>query len=84
MKKQTFIIECWFGRDTCKQAFLDQSAEGVDYNFYRVGCKKLETAKKYLKGWREQAIAGGLFFPQTSCRLQCSILYQGYTLRKRR
>lgn len=26
-----------------------------EYDFYRVGCKKLSTCRKYLKGWVEQA-----------------------------
>lgn len=49
--KQTFIIE------------LNKRNKIVNgqnvYDFFRVSCKKKETALKYLKGWKQQAIEKG-------------------------
>lgn len=45
--KQTYIIKTW---------------GGGKYDFYRVGVKRVETAKKYLKGWRDKAIERGMFY----------------------
>lgn len=30
------------------------------FDFWRVGCKRKETALKYLKGWKKQAIEKGM------------------------
>lgn len=30
------------------------------FDFWRVGCKRKETALKYLKGWKKQALDNGL------------------------
>lgn len=41
-----------------KQIFIVQINEVTDgeyYNFFRLGCKRKETALKHLKGWIEQA-----------------------------
>lgn len=38
--KQTYIIKTW---------------GGGKYNFYRVGCKSVQTCIKYLKSWYTQA-----------------------------
>jgi hypothetical protein len=50
--KQTFIVSCWAGGGS----YLDAVKNGHDHTFYRLGCKRLETAKKYLKEWRKQAL----------------------------
>lgn len=49
--KQTFIVSCWAGGGS----YLDAVKNGHDHTFYRLACKKVETAKQYCKGWREQA-----------------------------
>lgn len=49
--KQTFIIKV-NGRK-------DSPLFPKYYDFWRVGCKKKETALKYLKGWKQQAIEKG-------------------------
>lgn len=57
MSKQTFIVSCWCGASTYREALrLSCTDNNVKYGFYRLSCKKLSTALKYLKGWRQQAI----------------------------
>lgn len=58
--KQTFLIE--INREL---AFTDKRADY--YDFFRVGCKRVETAKRYLKGWVKQAKEKG-----------CEFLYKGF------
>ena len=58
--KQTFIIQHWYGAPTYIEAARREINEGHNpekygYDFNRVGCKRLETALQYLRGWREQA-----------------------------
>ena len=49
--KQTFII---------KLNKKNKTVNGQNvYDFFRVSCKKKETALKYLKGWKQQAIEKG-------------------------
>lgn len=50
--KQTFIIEV-NGKD-------NEKLFPKYYDFWRVGCKRKETALKYLKGWKMQAIEKSL------------------------
>lgn len=45
--KQTFIIEV---------NGLESPLFPKYYDFWRVGCKRKETALNYLKGWKQQAI----------------------------
>lgn len=60
MSKQTFIVSCWCGASTYKEALkLSRTDNNVKYNFYRLSCKKLSTALLYLKCWRRQAIYSG-------------------------
>lgn len=42
-----------------KQTFIIKTSGGGREDFHRVGCKRVETALKYLKGWRLQAIGKG-------------------------
>lgn len=58
--KQTFIIQHWYGAETYLGAARREANEGhnpkeYDHDFNRVGCKRLQTALKYLKNWRKQA-----------------------------
>lgn len=55
-KKQTFIVEHWYGAPTYQEAERLSNRETIDYDFNRVGCKRVSTALKYLAGWRKQAI----------------------------
>lgn len=49
MKRQTYIVKVWCNAPT----WIDANPE--DRDFYRVGCKKVETAIRYLKGWVKQS-----------------------------
>lgn len=53
MKKQTYIIVL------NKDKIGDPSHV---YDFFRVGCKRKETALRYLKNWKKQAIERGWKF----------------------
>lgn len=58
--KQTFIIQHWYGAETYIEAARREVNEGHnpkehDHDFNRVGCKRLQTALKYLANWRKQA-----------------------------
>lgn len=60
MAKQTFIIQHWYGAPTYIEAVRREANEGHNpqehgHDFNRVGVKRVETALKYLKGWRDQA-----------------------------
>lgn len=56
MAQQTFIIK--FFKDA--ETYRDAIRSGKEYDFNRVGCKKLGTCRKYIKSWRKQAIEKGL------------------------
>ena len=49
MKKQTFILSVWCGAENYIYA------KGEDRDFFRFTCKKVETVKKYLRGYVRQA-----------------------------
>lgn len=58
--KQTFIIQHWYGAETYIEAARREVNEGHNpkehnHDFNRVGCKRVETALKYLANWRKQA-----------------------------
>lgn len=55
MAQQTFIIKVFTDAET----YSDALKTGKDYDFYRVGCKRIETCRKYIKNWRKQAIDRG-------------------------
>ena len=65
-KQQTFIILCWYGAETYEEALkredkCDENGKKVcERDFFRVACKQLATAKKYLANWRKQAKERGL------------------------
>ena len=57
---QTYIIQCWYGAATYVEAARKEINKGHDpsqygCDFFRVGCKQLTTAFRYLKKWRRQA-----------------------------
>lgn len=56
MKKQTFILSVWCGAEK------ESNAESRNRDFYRFSCKKVETVKKYLRGYVTQAKEKGLEF----------------------
>ena len=65
MAKQTFIIQHWYGAPSYIEAARRNVNEGYhpeEYgtDFNRVGCKRVETALGYLRGWRDQANERGL------------------------
>ena len=67
MAKQTFIIQHWYGAPTYIEAARREANEGHNpqeyaHDFNRVGVKKVETALRYLKGWRDQAVEKGMQF----------------------
>lgn len=43
-----------------KQTFIIMVKAPSDQDFFRVGCKRAETALRYLKGWKQQALDKGL------------------------
>lgn len=49
MKQQTFILSVWCGAESYK------NAEERKRDFFRFSCKKVETVKKYLRGYVLQA-----------------------------
>lgn len=55
-KKQTFIVEHWYGAPTSREASRLSNGKTIGYDFNRVGCKRVSTALRYLAGWRKQAI----------------------------
>lgn len=59
--QQTYIIKVWNGADTYFEAGRKRSNgdRTCDADFHRVGCKRVETCKKYIKNWREQVIEKG-------------------------
>ena len=63
--KQTFIIQHWYGAPTYIEAARRNVNEGYNpqeygTDFNRVGVKKVETALRYLKSWKQQAIERGM------------------------
>lgn len=67
MKKQTFIVSTWYGATSYIEAARKEANEGYNpekygHDFYRLSCKKLETALKYLAAWKAQAKEKGLNF----------------------
>jgi hypothetical protein len=54
-RQQTFIIYTFSGAET----YTDALCNGNPHNFYRVGCKKIDTCRKYIKSWHEQASGSG-------------------------
>ena len=60
MAKQTYIIQHWYGAPTYIEAARRNVNEGYNpekygTDFNRVSVKKVETALRYLAGWRRQA-----------------------------
>lgn len=60
MKKQTYIVQHWYGADTYDEAgrkALDSNHNDLiacaDFN--RMSCKKVSTVLRYLANWRRQA-----------------------------
>ena len=51
MAQQTFIIKFFSGAETYREAIRNNKP----HDFYRVGCKKIQTCHKYIKNWHEQA-----------------------------
>ena len=67
MAQQTFIIQHWYGAPTYIEAARREVNEGHNrkeygHDFNRVSCKRLSTALRYLKGWRNQAREQGWEF----------------------
>lgn len=63
--KQTFIIRHWYGAQKYIEAARRNVNEGYNpeeygTDFNRVGVKKVETALRYLKSWKRQAIEWGM------------------------
>jgi len=67
MVKQTFVIQHWYGAPTYIEAARRNMNEGYNpqeygTDFNRVGVKKVETALRYLKSWKQQAVERGMEF----------------------
>lgn len=56
MKKQTFILSVWCGSENYRDS------EGLNRDFFRFSCKKVETVEKYLREYVTQAKEKGLEF----------------------
>ena len=58
-----YILSVWCGAES----YLDASRNyrpngGIKYDFFRFGCKRVETVRKYLRGYVEQAKLKGMEF----------------------
>ena len=58
MAQQTFIIKFFAEADSYRDALRNDKP----HDFERVGCKKIETCRKYIKSWHKQASEKGWAF----------------------
>ena len=61
MKNQTYILTVWCGAESYNEAVRNSvSNYGCKYNFFRFGCKRIDTVRKYLRGYVEQTKLKGM------------------------
>ena len=58
-----YILSVWCGAESYIDAARNYRPDGgIKYDFFRFGCKRVETVRKYLRGYVEQAKLKGMEF----------------------
>ena len=56
-----YILSVWCGAESYIDAARNYRPNGgIKYDFFRFGCKRVETVRKYLRGYVEQAKLKGM------------------------